>query len=114
MYWRDSMAAMAACLISSSTGGRDRGICVTFTLLTRAQDVDREAAALAQRREALGLVVHAHQHQRRLERHRGEGAAGEAGRMLVGIGGGHDRHAGAEVTENFTKVVGTDHRPYVA
>jgi len=73
-----------------------------------------EAAVVAQRREALRLVIHADQDERRLQRDGGEGAAGEAGRTLVRIRGGHHRDARTEVTENLTKVVGGNHRPYLA
>src|SRR5687767_5617174 len=36
MYCRESMAARTACLISSSTGGRERGIALTISLLLGA------------------------------------------------------------------------------
>ena len=82
--------------------------------LVRAEDVDGEAAVVAQGREALRLVIHADQDERRLQRDGGEGAAGEAGRTLVRIRGGHHRDARTEVTENLTKVVRAYHQILVA
>src|SRR5712692_1531694 len=78
------------------------------------EDVDGEAAALAQGRIALALVIDADEHQRRLERHRGEGAGREARRSVVGIAGGHQRHPGREVTEDKAKFVRADHCSYIA
>src|SRR5712691_2209869 len=78
------------------------------------EDVDSEASALAQGRIALALVIDADEHQRRLERHRGEGAGREARRPVVGVAGGHDGHPGGEVTEDTAKFVRIDHRSYIA
>src|SRR5262249_33128888 len=53
--------------------------------LFSGQNVDGEAAALAQRGIALRLVIHADEYERRIEGHRRERAGGEAGRTMLGV-----------------------------
>src|SRR5262249_34966052 len=83
-------------------------------LVLAVQEVDAEAAGLAKRRIALALMVDADQHERRIERDRREGAGGETCGAEVGVAGRHDRDAGREVSEATTKIVGGNHRSYIA
>ena len=79
-----------------------------------AEDVHDETVVVLQDRIALGFVVHADEDQRRIERERCERAHGEAGRAPVAVGGRDDRDAAREVAEETTKIVGFDHRPFLA
>jgi len=79
-----------------------------------AEEVHREAIAVAQRGIALRLVIDTHEDLRRIERDGAERAHRESRRTAVGVACGHDRHSGREVTENTAKLVGRDHPSYVS
>jgi len=51
--------------------------------LVLGQDVDGEMCAAFEDRQALRLAVEAEEHQRRVERHRGEGIRGEADELAL-------------------------------
>src|ERR1051325_4326486 len=83
-------------------------------LLLAAEEVHREAAALDDGRVALGLVRHAHENQRGIERDGRERARGQPRGPAVRVRRGDDGDAAGEVTENLTKVVWRDHDILVA
>jgi hypothetical protein len=56
----------------------------------------------------VGRVIHAHRHQRRVERHRGEAAGRHAGRRPIRVADGEDGDAGGEVAEQLPEARGVD------
>src|SRR5262245_40110642 len=83
-------------------------------LLVGVQDVDGEVPRVAEGGEALGLVVHTDQDERRIEGDRGERARRQAGGPALGVERGHHGDARGEMAENVSKFVWRNHRSYVA
>src|SRR6266542_1032437 len=112
---RDSERALAIADVVELLGGvgdRLGGEAIGDGLLVGRQDVHREACAFSERLVALRVMGDADQDQGRVEGHAGEGAGGETRRAAMRVHRGDDGHARAEVAEDATELVGSNH-PFV-
>ena len=73
--------------------------------LALGEDADREARGRAHGGERLAVVREAHEQQRRLERHGGDGVDGRGDRAAVAAARADDAHAGGEVAHDGAHVV---------
>ncbi len=91
------------CHLSTPTHGE----LVRDMALLAGEDIDSEALCLANLRVAEGACLDAEGDQRRIHRDAVERLAGEADRLVVGLGG-DDGDAGGKVAEGFTETSGVD------
>ena len=80
--------------------GARHGEAARQRLLVGAQDVDRERRRGGELAQHLVAAVDGEQHQRRIERQRGDRVRGHAPLAAAGGAGGDHRHAGGEVAED--------------
>lgn len=74
-------------------------------LLLRSQHMHRIVRAGHEHRQRRRAVGHAPQHQRRMQRHRIEGAHRHAHGLTLGIERGHDGHAGRELAKCLAEIM---------